>query len=103
MEDSSQESFQGPQLPILHKGYSYELSLFPQLEKSIIKKDNREQFPIPFLLQTSLSLSYLLHNLMSKELFGTENWKICKKKYCCKSDIPCISMEFRLKLGLRFL
>ena len=37
MEDSSQESFQGPQLPILHKGYSYELSLFPQLEKSIIK------------------------------------------------------------------
>jgi len=34
--------------------------------KRIIKKDNREQS----LLQTSISLSYLLHNSMSKELFG---------------------------------
>jgi len=33
-------------------------------------KEHREQSPIPFFLQTSLSLSYLLHNLMSKELFG---------------------------------
>ena len=34
------------------------------------KKENREQSLIPFFLQTSLSLSYLLHNLMSQELFG---------------------------------
>ena len=32
--------------------------------------EHREQSPIPFLLQTSLFLSYLLHNSMSKELFG---------------------------------
>ena len=42
----------------------------PQLGKSIIKKDNREQSPIHFLLQTSLSLSYLLHNSDVKKLFG---------------------------------
>ena len=33
-------------------------------------KDNKEQSLIPFLLQISLSLFYLLQNLMSKELFG---------------------------------
>jgi len=33
-------------------------------------KEHREQSPIPFFLQTSLSLSCLLHNLMSEELFG---------------------------------
>ena len=33
-------------------------------------KEHWEKSPIPFYLQTSLSLSYLLHNLMSKELFG---------------------------------
>ena len=43
--------------------------------KRIIKKDNREQS----LLQTSISLSYLLHNSMSKELFG----KVLK----CKNKI----------------
>ena len=32
-------------------------------------KENREQSLIPFLLQTSMSLFYLLHNSMSKELF----------------------------------
>ena len=32
-------------------------------------KENREQFLVPFLLQAFLSLSYLLHNSMSKELF----------------------------------
>lgn len=33
-------------------------------------KEHREKSPIPFFLQTSLSLSYLLHNSMLKELFG---------------------------------
>ena len=33
-------------------------------------KEHREKSPIPFFLQTSLSLSYLLHNLMLKEIFG---------------------------------
>ena len=32
-------------------------------------KEHREKSPIPFFLQTSLSLSYLPHNSMSKELF----------------------------------
>jgi len=44
--------------------------ILPELGKSIIKKEHREQSPIPFLLQTSLSLFFLLHNLMSRELFG---------------------------------
>ena len=35
---------------------------------------------IPFLLQTSLSLSYLLHNLMSQELFGEASKRRNKKK-----------------------
>ena len=51
LEDSSQESFraQNPQKKYNKKG---------------------QQSRIPFLLKTSLYLSYLLHNLMSKELFG---------------------------------
>ena len=67
MEDSSQESFQGSQLPILHNGCSYGYK----------RKEYREQSPIPFFLQTSLSLSYLLHNSMLKELFGKA---LCKNK-----------------------
>ena len=39
----------------------------PLSQKDYTMKENREQ---SFLLQTSLSLSYLLHNWMSKELFG---------------------------------
>ena len=35
---------------------------------------------IPFLLQTSLSLSYLLHNLMAQELFGEASKRRNKKK-----------------------
>ena len=31
-------------------------------------KEHREKSPIPFFLQTSLYLSYLLHNSMLKEL-----------------------------------
>jgi len=49
----------------LHKGCSYGVSF-----KLYTTKENREKSLIPFLLQTPLSLSYLLHNLMSKELFG---------------------------------
>jgi hypothetical protein len=33
-------------------------------------KEHREKSPIPSFLQTSLSLFYLLHNSMLKELFG---------------------------------
>ena len=33
-------------------------------------KEHREKSPVPFFLQTSLSLSYLLHISMLKELFG---------------------------------
>ena len=36
----------------------------------LVKSENRGQFLIAFLLQAHLSLSYLLHNSMSKELFG---------------------------------
>jgi len=50
----------------------------------IIKKEHREQSPIPFLLQTSLSLSYLPHNLMSKELF--EKALKCKNKIIKKKE-----------------
>ena len=42
-------------------------------------KEHREKSPIPFFLQTSLSLSYLLHNSMFKGLFG----KVLK----CKKEI----------------
>jgi hypothetical protein len=44
--------------------------IIPLTGKQYKMKEHREQSPIPFFLQTSLSLSYLLHNLMSKELFG---------------------------------
>ena len=43
-------------------------------------KENREQSLILFLLQTSLSLSYLLHNSMSKELFGEASKRRNNKK-----------------------
>ena len=45
-------------------------SLIPLTEKQYEMKEHREKSPIPFFLQTSLSLSYLLHNSMAKELFG---------------------------------
>jgi len=44
------------------------------------KKENREQSPIPFLLKPSLSLSYLLHNSMSQELFGEASKRRNKKQ-----------------------
>ena len=68
MVDSSQETFQGSQLPILHNGCSYGFSLIPLTGKQYKMKEHREKSPIPFFLQTSLSLSYLLHNSMLKEL-----------------------------------
>jgi len=45
-------------------------SLIPLTGKQYKRKEHREKSPIPFFLQTSLSLSYLLHNSMLKELFG---------------------------------
>jgi len=45
-------------------------SLIPLTEKKYEMKEHREKSPIPFFLQTSLSLSYLLHNLMLKKLYG---------------------------------
>jgi len=44
--------------------------LIPLTGKQYKIKEHREQSPIPFFLQTSLSLFYLLHNSMSKDLFG---------------------------------
>ena len=69
---------------------------------------------IPFLLQTSLSLSYLLHNLMSQELFGEAskyrkkkkrklNRKKLEGKSLIRSTLPIYSVrEWRqtLKMGL---
>ena len=75
MEDSSHESFQGSQLLILHKRCNYGFSLTGKQYKM---KEHREKSPIPFFLCTSLSLTYLLHNSMSKELFGKA--LKCKKK-----------------------
>ena len=43
---------------------------YPMWSQKYKMKEHRKQSPIPFFLQTSLSFSYLLHNLMSKELFG---------------------------------
>ena len=39
MEDSSQESFQGSQLPILHKGFSYGFPKFPLAGKKYKMKE----------------------------------------------------------------
>ena len=56
-----------------HFAYGVQLwvnSLIPLTGKQYKMKEHREKSPIPFFLQTSLSLSYLLHNSMLKELFG---------------------------------
>jgi len=45
-------------------------SLIPLTGKQYKMKEHRDKSPVPFFLQTSLSLSYLLHNSMLKELFG---------------------------------
>jgi len=42
----------------------------PLSRKNYNANENREQSLIPFLLQAFLFLFYLLHNSMSKELFG---------------------------------
>ena len=57
------------------RNFAYEVqlwvnSLIPLTGKQYKMKEHREKCPIPFFLQTSLSLSYLLHNSMLKELFG---------------------------------
>ena len=51
IEDSSQESFQGSQLPILYKGCSYGFSLIHLTGKQYKMKEHRKQSPIPFFLQ----------------------------------------------------
>ena len=73
IEDSSLESLRAYNSPFCIRGAVMDFLNPPYLGKSIIKKEHREQSPIPFLLQTSLSLSYLLYNLMSKKLFGKIN------------------------------
>ena len=55
-------ALQGLQLPILHKRCSYGFPESPLTQKEYNKEGQREQSPIPFLLQISLSHSYLLHN-----------------------------------------
>ena len=68
-------------LPILHKGCSYGYSLITLTGKQYKMKEHREKSPIPFILQTSLSLSYQLHNSMFKELFGKAlKWKNKKQE-----------------------
>ena len=56
-----------------HFAYGVQLwvkSLIPLTGKQYKMKEHCEKSPIPFFLQTSLSLSYLLHNSMLKEIFG---------------------------------
>ena len=55
-------------------------SLIPLTGKQYKIKEHREKSTIPFFLQTSLSLSYLLHNSMLKELFGKALKCINKKE-----------------------
>ena len=58
---------------ISHFAYGVQLwvnSLIPLTGRQYKMKEHREKSPIPFFLQTSLSLSYLLHISMLKELFG---------------------------------
>ena len=50
-------------------GFKFSLK-FPWSWKDYNTEDSREQFLIPFLLQTSLFLFFLLHNSMSKEQYG---------------------------------
>ena len=58
MEDSSQESFQGSQLPILDKGCSYGFSLIPLTGKQYKMKAHREKSLISLFL-TNLLISLL--------------------------------------------
>ena len=53
--------------------------LNPLNGKQYKMKEHREQSLIPFFLQTSLSLSYLLHNLMSKKNY-------LERPYCVKTE-----------------
>jgi len=78
MEDSSQESFRTYNSSFCIR-VAVMVFLNPKTWKEYNKKEHKEQSPIPFLLQTSFSLSYLLHNSMSKSLFG--------KALKCKNEI----------------
>ena len=79
MEDLSRE-LSGITNP--HFAYGVQLwvnSLIPLTGKLYKMKEHREKSPISFFLQTSLSLSYLLHNSMFIGLFG--------KVLNCKNEI----------------
>ena len=52
----------------------------PLNQKEFNTKENRDQSLVPFLLKTSLPLSYLLHNSMSQELFGEASKRRNKKQ-----------------------
>ena len=69
VEDSSWWGFKAFNSPFCYKIAVVDFLKIPLSQKDFNTKENREQSLLPFLLQTSLSLSYLLHNLMS-ELFG---------------------------------
>jgi len=69
VEDFSQYGFKAYNSPFCIRGAVMGFLKIPICQKDYISKENREQSLIPFLLQTSLSLSYLLHNSVSKELF----------------------------------
>ena len=75
LEDSSQWDFKAYNTPFHIRGAVMSFLRFCYSLKDYNTKENSEQFLIPFLLQTSLSISYLLHSSMSKELFGEEKFE----------------------------
>ena len=58
-------------------------------------KDNKEQSLLLFLLQTFFFLPYLLHNSMSKELFGEASKCRNKKKEARSKKENWTEMEFK--------
>ena len=70
VEDSSWWGFKAYNSPFCIRGAVMGFLKISLSRKDFKTKENREQSLIPFLLKTFLSLSYLLHYLMSKVLFG---------------------------------
>ena len=70
MEYSSLWGFKAYNQPFCLRGAVMGFLKIPLSLKDFNTKENNAQSLKPFLLQTFLSLSFLLHNLMSKDLFG---------------------------------
>ena len=69
VEDSTWWGFKASSSPFCISGAVMGFLKFLLSWKDVNRKENREQSLKPFLLQTFLSFSYLLHNLMSQEQF----------------------------------